>query len=128
MKDYPDGDGGGDLTFSEMTWVSDDNTIRVGALISTIATAVVLVVTNGFIAVFERIVAHQVGLIRGLGSFVAELTAVLLGETAGLVTYSWFVAFSEAVQYGPLAPLLLAAEAVLVLLIVALIRDRSPVP
>jgi hypothetical protein len=109
-------------------YVTDSNSVQLGALLSTVATAVVLVLSNGFIAIFERALAFQVGLIRGLGSFVAELTAVLLGETAGLVTYSWFVAFSEAVQYGPLAPLVLAAEAVLVLLIVAVVRDRSPVP
>jgi hypothetical protein len=127
VNDAPS-DGGGALTFEASDYISDSNSVRVGALVSTVATAVVLVLSNGFIAVFERIVALQVGLVRGLGSFVAELTTVLLGETAGLVTYSWFVAFSEAVQYGPLAPLLLAAEAVLVLLIVAVIRDRSPVP
>jgi hypothetical protein len=124
----PSGDGTPGTSFEASDYVTDDYGIKVGAILSTVATAVVLVVTNGFIGLFETIVAFEVGLVLGFGSFVAELTTVLLGETAGVVSYSWFVAFSEAVKYGPLAPLLLTAEALLVLLIVNAIRERSPIP
>lgn len=102
--------------------------IRWGALGLTLFSAVLAAVAGSWIAIVESLVSFQIWIIDGFGSFFQGLIIEILGPegASGLVTASWRAALVEAVKAGPLAPFLLAAEAIFILIIAYAIWERRP--
>ena len=116
-----------DSPFSPKQYVDPKtHRIKAGALIGTLFSAFILAGGSAVIAAIERFVLYQTRAIRGFGEWVSGGVETLFGDAAGLLTQSWAIALAEAIEYGPLAPFMLAVEAVIVLLIVWALWERSP--
>ena len=104
----------------------DGVNVRYGRLIQAVVSTLFLGVAGLLVSGIETAVEFQTGLIRGLGDFGVNFVRTWLGEGAGLVVAGWRGALLEAIQFGPFAPFILAAEAVVVLLIVYAIWRANP--
>ncbi|WP_157969307.1 hypothetical protein [Haloplanus rubicundus] len=100
--------------------------IKWAALSTTIASTVLVTLSGVWITAIESAIGFQIYLINGLGSFVGALVSEALGQSAGLVVASWRAAAVQAVEAGPLAPILLALEAVVILTLAFAIWERRP--
>ncbi|AFK18633.1 hypothetical protein E6P09_07605 [Haloferax mediterranei ATCC 33500] len=105
-------------------YVADDGSIKVGKLIGTLLAAGVTLWGSVQIELMSTLVNWQVSLIDFVGRFLSMYISNALGESAGLVTDSWRAAAVQAVQFGPFAPVLMALEGIVVLLIVHVIWSR----
>lgn len=104
----------------------DGTNILWAKLLSAIGGAWILVWSNGYLLVLDTIVGVHVWAIHGIGDFAARFVGLVLGAPAAATTQAWATAFAEAAQHGPLAPLLLTLDAIVVLLVVTAILDRRP--
>ncbi|RDZ65332.1 hypothetical protein C5B90_02910 [Haloferax sp. Atlit-12N] len=104
-------------------YVADDGSIRVKQLVGTLLAAAVTLFGSVQIELLSVLVSAQVALINFVGRFLTAFVSNALGESAGVVADSWRAAAIAAVEFGPFAPVLLALEAVAVLVIVATIWD-----
>lgn len=102
--------------------------IKWGALISTILGAFVVFFSNAYIAIISTFVSLNVWIISGTGTAAARAVKVVLGQSAALQVTAWSAAFSQAVQAGPLAPFVMAAEVLAVITIAVAIWKRRPIP
>jgi hypothetical protein len=119
--------GSGDEPVTGSRFVTDSGTgIKWGALGTVIFTTIFAAFTGVWITAIESLVALQVWLINGLGSFVEDLISSILGGGAGLIVSSWRTAAVQLVEVGPLAPFLAAIEVVVILIIVFAIWNRRP--
>jgi len=100
--------------------------IRWRRLALTLFAGAATLVVSLWIAAVEMLIDFQVWLINGLSSFLQRLITDILGGGADLVVASWEAALIQAVEAGPLAPVLLALEAVLILTIAFAIWERRP--
>ncbi|KAB1193624.1 hypothetical protein GJR96_09295 [Haloferax sp. MBLA0076] len=105
-------------------YVAEDGSIRVQRLVGTLLAAAVTLFGAVQIELLSTLVGAQVALIDFVGRLLTTFVTNALGESAGLVTDSWRAAAVAAVEFGPFAPVLMALEAIAVLLIVVTIWDR----
>lgn len=114
------------MVSGEQYLTADNTGIKWAALGTTIASSVLLALAGLWITLVERFIDFQVFLISGFGTFVERLVTEILGGGAGLIVASWRAAAVQAVEAGPAAPLLLAGELVVILLIAFAIWERRP--
>jgi len=104
----------------------DGVTVKYGRLIQAVVATLFLGAGGLLVSGIETITEFNVGLMRGFTNFAVEFVTSWVGEGAGLVVAGWRGALLEAMQFGPFTPIVLAAEAVIVLLIVAAIWRANP--
>lgn len=100
--------------------------IKLFALFSTILGAFAVFYQHAVVAIVGGLVDLQVWIILSLGSGLEQITRETLGVGAAVQVAAWRAAFVQAVRFGPLAPWLLVAEALLVISIAWGVWDRRP--
>ncbi|WP_332898743.1 MULTISPECIES: hypothetical protein [unclassified Haladaptatus] len=118
--------GGIDKTTLAERFVEDETKLRWAKIATAVASSILAVIVGGYIRIVESLVGVQVWAVSGFGEFLATLVRESLGGSAALVIESWQVGFVEATQTGPFAPLVLTAEAIVILSVIALLWERRP--
>jgi hypothetical protein len=92
--------------------------IKWAALLSTTAGGLYLAVVSGFIHVWTAFVDVHAAAFGGLGGFLATFLGEYLGGNAEIVSAAWATATRQAMQAGPLGPVILSIELLVVIAIV----------
>lgn len=104
----------------------DGTSVKYRKLIGFIASALTVLAASVVTAPIQTLVRLNVWAITGTGAALARIVRVFLGETAAVQTQAWAAAFAQAVEIGPLAPFVMAAEGVVVLLVLFALWERRP--
>ena len=122
------GKGSGGTSAGSLTGETyvDGTEVKYGRLIQAVVATLFLGAGGLLVSGIETIAEFNSGLIRGFGDFAVEFVTSWIGEGAGLVVAGWRGALLEAMQFGPFTPIVLALEAIVVLLIIAAIWRVNP--
>lgn len=96
--------------------------IQFGKLIGAFVSALIVAVAGGVISVLDAWLTLHIRFIDGVESFAEEFLGTLFASTGSM---AWSAAFESALEAGMLAPVLLTAEILVVLSIIAYFRGRS---